>query len=89
MDREPGGKDNGVWWPRRNVVVQLAYFCECTPCSSYCTEMGFYTCNTISLLYFFDSKRIGMIVGTKKKVDFDGSGARWEGFLGVGGPEEI
>ena len=79
MGREPCGKDNGVWWPRRNIVVQLADFCEYTPFSSYCTEMGFSMCATISLLFFFYEMLIRMIGDSKKKVDFDGSGARWEG----------
>ena len=30
-----------------------------------------------------------MIGDWKKKVDFDGSAARWEVILGFGGPEEI
>ena len=83
------GRIFGFWWPRRNLVVQLADFCQCFPCPSYCAEMGFFMCATISLLYFFDQKLIGMIGGSKVKVDFDGSGARWEGFSGFGGREEI
>ena len=78
MDGEPVGKDVAVWGPRGNLVVQLADFCQCIPCPLYCRQMGFYMCATISLLLFFDQKLIGTIGGPKVKVDFDGSGPRWE-----------